>query len=1013
MRAKRLAASWFFSILEDTLAPFGGAPNSWISGQLKYSVGHCFECAQPIMLNTRVLLITDVVDSTLLIERLGDDAAAALWAAHDRVARDLLPAWQGREIDKTDGMLLMFESVAQAVSYALAYQAVLRTLPTPLLARAGLHCGPVVLRENSAADVALGAKPLEVDGLTKPQVARVMSLASGGQLLLTQEARAALEASPDDVPIGVQLTSHGHWMLKGVSHAHELFEASVGPPSLPPPRDADKAWQVVQHGERWLPVREIANNLPQQSTSFIGREREQAELKTHLQQARLVTLLGMGGLGKTRLSLQVAQDTVATYPDGVWFVDLAPVRDAERVVTETAQVLGLRDEPDQTVLQVLCAYAKTRRMLLVLDNCEHLLQAAAELVHAVLRAAPQVRFMASSREALHVPGEVAYPVLPLPVPGRGAGLQAVAACTAVRLFVERAQAHKPSFALTEHDADAVAELVGRLEGIPLALELAAARVRAMSVADINLRLRDRYKMLTGGSRVLQERQQTLRALVDWSYDLLNPAEQITLQRVSVFVDGFDLAAAEAVCGAEPIDTFDVMDLLTSLVEKSLLMMQVQGENTRYRALDTITEYAREKHQQTAAGEDRNHTLARHSDHYFALVSEARVGLQGAEQALWVARLEAELDNVRAVIALALQGGVDPFIAVKLAVKLQGFWLLRGYASEGREVVRAALALPAVQASATAQGHALYVGGVLAEGQSDYQQARTMLQICLTLRRGFSPPVEIAATLSTLSLARLHGGDLVAAVTDETEALGIFARLDDQVGMALSHLHLGQFALAAGQWDEAKAQLNHALAIAQRIGHREVHAEAELHMAEWAFENDKLASASEHAQQSLHVSSAAADRRGEANAHHILGRVALASAELASAAAAVGATATVDWANPTRHLSQALQAFDAFDMHDEALNCLEDHARLALRLGRYQVASELAMAIDPIRQHLALGRRANDEVRWAAWLVQLSEARPQPFAPAATRWTLQEATAQALAALAVQSAPSNPQQLAAA
>jgi predicted ATPase len=853
----------------------------------------------------------------------------------------------------------------------------------------------VVLRENSAEDVALGAKPLEVDGLTKPQVARVMSLAAGGQLLLTEEACAALAQTPDSVPSGVQLTPHGHWMLKGVSQAQAIFEASVGPPSLPPPRDTDKVWQVVQRQGQWLPVREIANNLPQQSTSFIGREREQAELKAHLRQARLVTLLGMGGLGKTRLSLQVAQDTLAAYPDGVWFVDLAPLREPQRVLTETAEVLGLRDEPDQSLLQVLCAYAKPRCMLVVLDNCEHLQQAAAELVHTILRAAPRTRFMASSRKALQVPGEVAYPVMPLAVPSRGAGLQAVAACTAVRLFVERAQAQKPSFVLTEADADAVAELVGRLEGIPLALELAAARVRAMSVADINLRLRDRYKMLTGGSKVLQERQQTLRALVDWSYDLLSPAQQTTLQRVSVFVDGFDLAAAEAVCGAEPIDPLDVMDLLGSLVEESLLMTQQVGGTTRYRALDTITEYAHEKHQLVDAGADRAATSARHCEVYFALAKQARSGLQSAEQAQWVNRLETELENVRAASALALTGGVDPFIAVKLAVALQGFWLLRGYVTEGRELVQAALTLPEIQASATAQGHALYVGGVLAEGQSDYPQARTMLQTCLTLRRGFSSPVEIAATLSTLALARLHGGDLQVAVADETEALGIFTRHDDQVGMAISHLHLGQFALAAGHLEEAHAQLQRALATAERIGHREVQAAAELHLAQVAFEAGDLALAQTHGARSLDVSAVAADRRGEANARHGLARVALAMQAQGDKQAANDSAKTIE------HLAGALRAFDAFDMHDEALNCLEDHARLAQLRGQGVLSAQLVLAVNNIRQQLGLSRNASDERRWQHWLDTSKDALDD-VASAATdisRWTLHEATLQALAALA--------------
>ncbi|MCU0765742.1 MAG: NB-ARC domain-containing protein [Burkholderiaceae bacterium] len=531
------------------------------------------------MSDIRALLLTDVVDSTKLSQQIGDAAMAEVWIAHDRAARDLLPVWRGREIDKTDGMLMMFDSAADAVNYALAYHRALAALPTPLKARAGLHVGAVILRENSAEDVARGAKPLEVEGLAKPTAARVMSVAAGGQTLLT--------------------------------------------PRFAAPPDSDKVYRVVRVDDWWMPVREIPNNLPLQPSSFIGRERELDEVKAALATARLVTLLGMGGLGKTRLSLQVAAEVMHLFTDGVWFIDLSPIRDAELVASEAAHVLGVAEEPGRPLLQTLCAHLKTRRVLLVLDNCEHLIKASADLAHAVVRAAPNVRIISSSREPLHIPGEKTYPILPLPVPGRGDSVEALARSTAVRLFVDRAQAHKPSFALTEREAPAVAELVARLEGIPLALELAAARVRSMSVLDINARLKHRYKLLTGGGRVLQERQQTLRALVDWSYDLLADSEKCVLERLGVFVGGFDLAAAEAVGGADPVDSFEVLDLLGSLVEKSLVMVEEHDQGSRYRMLETIREYAREKLEER--GDDAAATAARHCEHYFAFAKEARDG----------------------------------------------------------------------------------------------------------------------------------------------------------------------------------------------------------------------------------------------------------------------------------------------------------------------------------------------------------------------------------------------------
>ena len=426
-----------------------------------------------VMSEVRALLLTDVVDSTKLSQASGDRATAEVWAAHDRAARDLLPAWDGREIDKTDGML---RCSARLTMQHTTRSPTMRRWPgwRCRCARVPVAVGPVVLRENRPEDVALGAKPLEVDGLAKPIVARVMALADGGQTLLTEQARKALSDG------GWMIASHGHWMLKGVHEPVELFEVGGSDTAFAPPVDGEKAYRVARSGEFWLPAREIANNLPQQLASFIGRECERREVRAALDASRLVTLLGIGGVGKTRLSLQIGAEVVALFQDGVWFLDLASLRDPALVASEAAQVLGVREEPGRPLLRTLCAALNPRRTLLIFDNCEHLIDACAGLAHAILRAAPQVRILASSREALRVPGEQIYQVLPLPLPSRGEGIEVLARSTAVRLFIERAQTHRSGFALTEHEAPAVAELVVRLEGIPLALELAAARVRAMA-----------------------------------------------------------------------------------------------------------------------------------------------------------------------------------------------------------------------------------------------------------------------------------------------------------------------------------------------------------------------------------------------------------------------------------------------------------------------------------------------------------------------------------------------------
>ncbi len=811
------------------------------------------------MTETKALLLTDVVGSTQLSEALGDAVMATVWTAHDRAARDLLPPCNGREIDKTDGMLLMFDSAADAIRFARAYHQALTVLPVPLRARAGLHVGPVLLRHNSADDVARGAKPIEVEGLAKPTAARVMAIAGPGQTLLTKDARAALDAESME---GHLAWSHGHWIFKGVSEPIEVFETVPLGSEGKAPADGDKAYRVAVDADGWRPLKEIPNNLPQQATSFVGREREQREVKAHLAEERLVTLLGMGGLGKTRLSLQVAEDLKPQFADGVWFIDLSPIRDAALVVDETAKTLGVRDEPGQPLLRTLVAHLKSQRVLIVLDNCEHLMQPSADLAHALLRGAPGVRILATSREGLKVPGELTYPMHPLPVPDRHDGTAALMESSAAQLFVERARLHKPGFEVTERDAAAVAELVVRLEGIPLALELAAARVRAMSIADINLRLRDRYKLLTGGARALQQRQQTLRALVDWSYDMLSENEQTLLGRLAVFVGGFGLEAAEAVCEGDPLESFDILDLLTSLVEKSLVMMEERDGVSRYRMLETIREYAVEKLAQRGGGEA---VASRHADFYFALAKQVRDGLLGSEQAQWVASAEADLDNFRAAIASALQGRADAFIAVKMAVALQGFWTLRGYATEGRAVVKAALALPEVQAADMAQAWALYVGAVLAWHQGDHHQAQPMLERCLELRRGLGNPVEIAATLSTLSLNRLLRGDPAGAIDSEREALAMFRELGDRVGEAIGLLHLGQYADALGDEGGARRELDAALALARSISHHETVCECELLLGAIEFENGGIASARGRFARALAVSHEAGDRSSEAHA----------------------------------------------------------------------------------------------------------------------------------------------------
>jgi tetratricopeptide (TPR) repeat protein len=423
----------------------------------------------------------------------------------------------------------------------------------------------------------------------------------------------------------------------------------------------------------------------------------------------------------------------------------------------------------------------------------------------------------------------------------------------------------------------------------------------------------------------------------------------------VFAGGFDLAAAEAICGDEPLMPEDVLDLVSSLVEKSLVMTTDLEDGVRYSMLETIRDYAREKLQ--AAG-DTEPTAVRHCHHYFAFAKSIRDGVVGPDQALWIQRGETELDNMRVALALALSGATDPFIAVKFSIALMTFWMLRGYTSEGRGIVRAARNLPAVQASDMAHAHALYVEAALATSESDHAEARDMLERCLELRRSLGDPVEIAATLSTLSWARLQAGDPERARLSESEALDIFRSAGERLGEAYGLVHMGQIALWTGEEALARSSLDAALAIAKELQNREIEGEAELVLGECAFEFGRAQDARRHLSRSLDVCREAADRRGESHALWWLARLDLESQDVQQAAEALG---------------RVLSTFRDFAMHEELAGCLEDHVVVAARRVQPVAAVQIAAAVQAYRQRLGLALSTHGRQRWGARLQQVRSA----------------------------------------
>jgi predicted ATPase/DNA-binding CsgD family transcriptional regulator len=604
----------------------------------------------------------------------------------------------------------------------------------------------------------------------------------------------------------------------------------------------------------------LPDNLPLQLTSFVGRGRETSEVEGLLAESRLLTLTGPGGSGKTRLALAVASEMVERFEDGVWLVELAPLSDPDLVPQAVASVLGVRESHGKMLTDTIAEHLESRSVLLVLDNCEHLLAACATLADTLLRLCSDLRILVTSRGALGVVGEILFdvPPLSLPDPRRGPTVGSLPEYEAVRLFVERAEAVRPDFSLTEENAMAVAHICYRLDGIPLALELAAARTKVLSVDQISERLDNAFSLLTRGGRTAPSHHKTLRAAMDWSYDLLTEQEQTLLARLSVFAGGFSLEAAEAVGMGGGIDGFDVLDLLASLVDKSLVLVAEQDGEARYRLLETVRQYGREKLEESGEAEQ---ALQRHAEFYLALAEGA--DLMSKEQAVWLKRLETEHDNLRSALALSLgrdapsEEGIRS--GLRISVALWPFWYTRGYLSEGRGWLESAIKRSGPETSST-KAAALNGAGYIALFQGDYGAARTLFERSLAFYRelrddegvassliylgfvavlsqenletvpaleeeavGLRPrlrdPLVVANLILLSGLVAINQGDLARAVSLHRESLAMFREMHDARGMGHCFNNLGFLALLRNDHEEAAALLRENLLLARRSGYK--------------------------------------------------------------------------------------------------------------------------------------------------------------------------------------------------
>ncbi|MDQ7842645.1 MAG: tetratricopeptide repeat protein [Armatimonadota bacterium] len=724
---------------------------------------------------TVTFLFTDIEGSTRLWEEHPEAMRVAL-ARHDAVLREIIEA-QGGHVFKTlgDAFHAAFADAASAVTASAEIQRALQAepweIPGGLAVRMALHTGTAEARED------------DYFGPPLNRAARLLSAGHGGQILLSEATRALVESS---LPEGLSLRDLGSHRLRDLARPEHIFQLVVAGlrsefPSL-----------------RTLDV--MPNNLPRQLTSFIGRTRELAEIKARVADTPLLTLTGVGGAGKTRLALQVAADLVESFPDGVWLIELTPLSDPALVLQTVARTLGVREE-QRPLLHTLLDHLTPKAPLLVLDNCEHVLAATAELAQTLLRSCPRLRILATSQEPLGVAGEVTYhvPSLSMPDVNRLPPPDRLTEFESIGLFVDRAAVSRPGFALTAANARAVAQICARLDGIPLAIELAAARVKVLSVEEIAARLDDRFRLLASGSRTAPPRHQTLRAALDWSHDLLADEERMLLRRLSVFMGGWTLPAAEAVCAGDGCEASAVLDVLTRLVDRSLVSVGGPiGNETWYRLLETVRLYAREK--LDASGEAET-VQRRHRDWYLQFAEQAERELQGPALQAWLERLEAEHDNIRAALKWCQTAEPDPEYGLRLAGAVWHFWEVRGYLSEGREWLESALA-KGTQTLTTSRVKALNGAGILALIQGDFPRAAAVGEEALELSRRLGDKRGLASCLNILGLnaCRLEKYDQAAQLGEESLALN--REVGDRWGVAGARLTLGL--VARGQRDFGRA-----------------------------------------------------------------------------------------------------------------------------------------------------------------------------------------------------------------
>ena len=772
---------------------------------------------------TVTFLFTDIEGSTKLAQEYPGEMPSLL-ARHNQILNESIESNHGFVFRIVgDSFSAAFHTVSDALTAALNAQQKLQNeawSPAPIKVRMGIHTGTAKLRDDAHGTFYEGYQTL---ALTQ----RIMSVGHGGQILLSQITYDLVKDKPYG---GTELRDMGERRLKDIFKTEHIYQ--VVTPDLISEFPPLTTIEILNH------------NLPAQLTSFIGRERELDEARELLSSTRILTFIGPGGTGKTRLSLQVAAEQFSEFKDGVWLIELAPLVNSTYIISTIASTFKLREAQGIPLIDIVTNYLRGKQLLLILDNCEHLIEACAKISDELLHNCPNLKIIASSREALGIDGETVYRVPSLSLPDNGTSITSLLDFEATRLFTERAVKANAHFILTKENALYVTQICERLDGIPLAIELAAARVKLFTPQQIAERLSDRFKLLTGGSRTALPRQQTLRALIDWSYHTLNETEQHVLRQLAVFSGGWSFEAAESVVGE-----IEAMDGLSGLVNKSLVNVEEQDGESRYQYLETVRQYAMEKLLESGDGANARH---RHLAHFMEVSRRAEEKFGSAQRLIWVNRLELEHDNIRSALGWALES--NPESALQMVCSLAVFWLSRSYMTEGCNWCQAAISRAEALSLAdptmdSRRAQAYSALAMLSINHGDHHTGQTAAKKGVALARKLNNPLHLARTLHFLGMSSVFLGDVTLAFEALHESETICRKFDykDELASVLQSLAYATMEIhGSPAAKQLQSYMEESLALSRGSLNPEGAVRSEGILAKLAFYRGDLAEARKHA-----------------------------------------------------------------------------------------------------------------------------------------------------------------------